>query len=299
MEATPKRDLSGLAIGVALGGTFRGKLPPMSMTCPCGAALTEKDRMGATAFTCSTCGRTTRPEEGFQEIPTPALRIRPPSMWSLAIAGILALATPVIAWFIAGQFAWVVGCILLAAGAIITLKSAMEGGAPPLRRWCWFLFAGLLLAVWIAIGSEYAISEIYVDNLSGTSTRLEVDGAPWMAAPDGTKARAHLRVGKHTIRIIANDGQECDRLEVTVDWGRPYALNVLGGTRYVTGTVQYGNVGGMSGRAYRTDKWFLLGYDYLFEFAPEAVKVREGTKSTTKSYIRRAGRSSETPPALD
>ncbi len=164
----------------------------------------------------------------------------------------------------------------------------------------WFLLFGFITALWITIGITCGISDVYVDNLSGKAARLEVDGRPWMDAPDGTKARSQLRAGRHLIRTLATEtGRELDRLEVTVDWTKPYALNVLGGMRYATGTIQYGDTPGREGRAYRTDKWFRLDYDFVFEWEADAIRVKKETKRTTRTYIRRFGRSSDPAPGAE
>src|ERR1051325_3178876 len=60
--------------------------------CACGRILTEKDRMGASAYACSACGRTFRPEPASPPppLPPPAEKQRPWRPW-LLLRGILVL----------------------------------------------------------------------------------------------------------------------------------------------------------------------------------------------------------------
>ena len=245
------------------------------------------------ALVCPRCGRTNRsdapPVMDATSGGPAALRV------TFIVSLMLVVGTTIGAWLLAGLYAW----YMVAVGLVLVAFSRGGDWFQPfgLGSWRWFILFGLLAAIWITVGVLFGISDVYVDNLSERATRIEVDGRPWIDAPVGARSRAQLRAGKHKIRILTSDGdKELDRFDVDVAWTKPYALNVLGGTRYATGTIQYGNVPGSEGRAYRTDKWFRLDYDFLFEWQPAAIKVPEGTKSTTRTYIRYYGKAAEPEP---
>ncbi len=208
----------------------------------------------------------------------------------LGVTTAIYLVVAIVAWLIAGSLVWWMvsgfgglGFFFLVLAAILRRLNMRVGKVLRLVG-----FTGSLLGLWIWIGIVFARSDVYVDNFSSRTVRLELDDSPWLEMADGTTELESLRQGAYQLVIKSMDGRELARRTLVVDSGRAYVLNVLSGMSYVRESVAYG-FAYPSGSTIITDEWFPAHADYIFTNAPEKVSVPKGTFKEVK-YVLRRGR---------
>ncbi len=229
--------------------------------------------------------------------PNPAKRI-------LLLCGI-PLAVCVGAWLLPGGVYWYVGggFATLLGGCILLL---VFGQRKPLRLARIDLLAllayfAMLELVWWWGGLNVSQSDVYVDNFSTRTLRVERDGRDWLTCRSGTTAKQQLRRGRYHLVVRADgSGEVLDERDVYVEGlDRAFVLNLLSAQKYYRGSVQYGGIIGFGNPKPKEirDAWFKPDVDFLFQDPPSSIEVSapkgqpEFMSMETKTYLTRG-----TPP---
>jgi hypothetical protein len=222
---------------------------------------------------------------------------------------LLAVTVP-LAYWLAGTSAWllvlcVTGIALVVAavgGAVYAVLRKMGQPFPAIPGPVWALLGvfGVAWAAGLVVDLVCLPATVHVENYSGKSVALTVDGQAWTTAGDKTTQSLRLRQGSHLVIVRDLNGNHLDEFQIQVESGRAtYVLNVLGAQVYAQGKVTYGpHVTGSNAVSVATtepekrvkDKWFEVRADYLFDEAPAnlPVALAAGVGSRTeRTYLVR------------
>lgn len=210
-----------------------------------------------------------------------------------------ALALPAAAggaWLAGRSALWLVAALLLGCGVFLAAGAVKDAFVDHDRRRAtkasaWLAWSLMVLGVWIGVGLAAIRVEVYVDNYSDHDVRLELNGAPWLAARRGDNLIVALSPDDYELVVrSAATGDELDRMTVTVDHRGPFLLNVLGAHTYYRGLRKYPSARfGTRPVSVQPigDKWQRLDVDYPFSEPPYELKVVEGDETTERTYLSR------------
>lgn len=228
---------------------------------------------------------------------------------AMVLAGVVALADAVAG---SASWGWATSAVHAAAAVVILAfvtftVVASRRGLRDKRRLLnlglfalWVAWAGVYVWTWHHTGSRAIQATVYVDNFSDQDVRVTRDGAAWLTCAKGSTQRTALPNGRHVLTVTsADEAKELDRFEVDVEKGKSYVLNCLGAQQYTSCEASYSVDGpGFAPRDDRviSDKWFPAPEDYLFEEPPSSIMIPAGSRTATKTFLRRGKQEEQIDP---
>ena len=136
---------------------------------------------------------------------------------------------------------------------------------------------------------------IYIDNYSGKDISIILNGKDWAQLKDNTSIIRGMEVGSHNIILSdLNNGQEIERMEVSIIKSKKHVLNLLGAAKYLRDTSAVVEKGVVIEKSHRTsvgeiitDKFFVADVDYVMNDLPDNADLMTRNKAHQKSYLQR------------
>jgi hypothetical protein len=214
---------------------------------------------------------------------------------------LLLSAACVLSWLIAGRPAWktvsIIGTVIVAlvgVGCFVTLFDKTSSASDRVSLLLVLAYVGVVVFGWMFFGRMY--TRVIVDNYCGAEAVIELDGKPWLTVSDESTTATRIPTGVHTIVMRSAPGKT-GKIEITAKPSTRYILNVFGAMNYVKGTAFYGSrfISKPNEEANVSAPWLEADVDLLFEGPPATVSVSKGTRSVTRTYLKRGAVKAEAP----
>jgi hypothetical protein len=184
-----------------------------------------------------------------------------------------------LSWLLRGIWwsKWVmIGLTALACVFLYYTRTRQQSGKLSLARYrsrartAWSAIFATLFG--FGIGILFPVATVIIDNESGATVRIFLDGKEWLTSSTGESKGKSLAAGKYRVTILDAPGNALDEHFIQVSANQQYILNVLGAQVYFRGVVVFG--GGEGDIKIIDDRWLQVPeVDYLFCDPPDKIRT--------------------------